>query len=282
MKPGANKQIEGRQRSSPWPHGRCAVACLLVVLLTGWAYVGAGIIELGKKGQAAKGSDFKVIVDGNEFSDPNHASGDLAQTILGRIQASINADPRYIAEVVDPNDPVRNAIRVLREPSRNDVQRLLVYENDPNIAGGVAEAESGGKPALRFVLYGVDSVKHDGSVTLTVLLTSGSSSTYVVTTAGKDPNQVNAELGLKLQIDGFVVAGSPNGPWNVVKPSDSIAKVTFSHTDTGVNVSGVGFDFTAQGHVVPALSGFGMVVLASLLAAAAYLILRRRRSGAVA
>jgi len=259
---------------------------MILLGLGGWAYVRGGIVELGRKGQNAGGSVFQVIVEGNVFDDPNHLPGDAAEVILERIRLSIDTDMMYSASVYnDPNDPLRNAIRVTRQPS-GDLASLGVFEDDLLISGGASDFGVLSSPpqtaATLARINGVDAVNQNGNVRLDLTLTVGGISTHIISTAGKTAAQVNQALVASLQAAGFVVIGLTNGPWDISKPGDTFRRAEFSHTDTGVSVSGVTLFLPVQGPgsaaSIPTLSEWGLIILTLLTAGAAVLLLLRRRS----
>jgi hypothetical protein len=245
--------------------------------VAGWAYVGAGIIELGKKGQSAVNSVFRVVVDGKAFTDPNHA-GQTSEQILEDIRALIDADPQYTAvTALDPVDPNNiPAIRVLRE-SGVEVADLAIFEDDTGVigAGGFA-----GRPgALDVGIQGVSltDVLTSGQILIDITLTSGPELHVAVTTNGKSPSTVNAEIRNALSGCGLVVSGPPNGPFTIERPPDTISRVYFFSTDPGVTVSGVRMNFSNTSQSIPALSTWGLVVLAVLVTATALVLIRRRK-----
>jgi hypothetical protein len=261
--------------------GRCAAGVAAAVLALGWIGAGAGIIELGVKGQRAGGSEFRAVVDGHTFTDPGHAPGDLAEDILERIRAVIDADSRYTATREDPNHPTRNAIRVVRQSSGAEVRRLGVFEDDPNIKGGVAHLDNSDIPQMTLFFDPIDAVAGNGSVNLEIQLAGGTMTSHLVSTASGDPDVVNALLAADLAADGYLVQTPPNRPFIIRKPGVRIVKAVYTYTDTGVKVSGV----TLGPHdtsAIPALTPWGLAALVAVMAAAALWLLRRRRARSTA
>lgn len=258
--------------------GMATAAGLLVALLAGSAQVGAGIIELGKKGQSATNSVFRVVVEGKAFTDPTHA-GQTAEQILEDIRALIDADPQYTATTAsDPVDPNNiPAIRVLRE-SGAEVADLAIFEDDTTVIGAGAVASTRG--ALDVSIQGVSltDVLTSGQILIDITLSSGPALHVAVSTNGKTPAQVNAEIRNALGGCGLLVTGPANGPFTVTRPPDTISRVYFFSTDPGVTVSGVRANFSNTAQSIPALSAWGLVVLAVLVVATALVLIRRKRA----
>jgi hypothetical protein len=253
---------------------RAALAGLLVLGVCGWTQAGAGIIELGRKGHTASGSTFYAVVDGKQFTDAPHVSGDTAANILGRIRANIDADAQYTATLVVDPDPNRNAIRVLRETTGTEVHDLGIFEDDSGVIGGGVLANPPTIPGNSFTWAGVDAVAGNGTVTLSITLTGGMPSDNVVNTAGKTAAQVNAAMVATLEAMGFTVSGS--GPYTITKAGDTFQRALFTHTDTGVLRTDMSMDFSCPVSAVPTLTGWGTAALVILMLGGAMILLRRR------
>jgi exosortase sorting signal-containing protein len=272
---GGSAPSNGTRRSLK----RWAAAAALLLLAAGSAQVGAGIIELGRKGQSSTSSTYRVTVDNRSFDDTPHSAG-LAETILGRIVANINLDGHYLATVIsDPNDLGRNLATVVRTPGGSEVGDLSVLEDDKTIIGASVEVSrpNGGGAAFRW--NGVDQVNASLSetVTLSVTLRTAGLISHTINTLGKTPSQVNDAMILALTADGFKVSGS--GPYTVVKAGDQIVKVFFTHSaNAGVFVSSAAIQMGGPPDSIPTLSQWGMIVLVGLMGLAAVLVLWRKRT----
>lgn len=262
------------------PAGRRAVAALSVALFTSWMLAPAGIIELGRKGKKPKGSFTQIVVEGTSFirvHDPN----DTADGILEDLRGQIDLKPRYNATTVnDTSDPNRNAIKVTLDGSGEDPLRIALYENDEYFQRtGLTFAQ----PSFirQFTFLGVDDPNGTGGdyVRLDVTTTNGVKSS-VVTTAGKNAVQVNAELRAQLEGHGFSVTEWIGNEgiveFSVNTSGEEFLKVLYTHTDPGVTRSKLVGQRPVR-YIIPTLSGWGLALLAVLMAAAAAFVLRRRR-----
>ena len=274
--------------------GRSIPAAMLLIGLAAWGLCDGAIVELGRKGQtaASASSTFRVLLlSGNNFEDQVHQPGDLAQVILGRIRSDIDAHRSFTATTFnDPADPNRNAIDVMRcclvrDGSPIEPYRVEVFEDDLGIRGAAIEYPP--EDARDRVIYRApDAVNGDGNVRLDLTLVGAGLHTHIVSTAGKTAAQVNAELITAIAADGFATADMGGGNFAVTRPSDQFVKIRWSHTDSGVRVSGVAAEpYTpppaepgeeGSGSAVPVLSGWGIVVLALVLAGAALILLSQR------
>jgi hypothetical protein len=249
---------------------------LLLLSLSSFSLTSAGIIELGRKGQTSTASVYKVVIEGVAYADPNHTTGDLAETILGRIRDNINNDAngRFTATLFSvPGDPNSNALSVVRRTGGGDPSTLEVFIDDGNIKGAFVDLGMSGGFHARLV--GVDTVNQNGSLEVDLIVHGGSFS-HVITTASKTAAQVNAELVADFTADGFVFAGPANGPWDISKFGVCFMKLEMKATDTGVHLSGVEMDAYVP-PTIPTLSEWGMFALISLLALGGAAIVRGSR-----
>jgi hypothetical protein len=272
------------------------VASLLVLGMGAWGLSDGAIVELGRKGQTASSSTttFRILLlSGNNFEDTSHLPGDTAQVIIGRLRDSITMHPSFGATTFnDPLDPNRNAIDVQRVGligggEIEEPYRVEVFEDDPNVRG--AGIEYPAESARDRVIYTAPAaVSGNGNVRLDLTLVNAGLRSFVVTTAGKTPAQVSSELATAIAADGFATADLGGGKFGVTRPNDLFVKVLWSHTDTGVVISGVAAEPYVlpppppaggeSGHAIPALSGWGLAVLAVLFAGATWVLLRRRQT----
>jgi hypothetical protein len=282
--PGFEMIVPSRQEECPTSPSRrnslhlpLVTASILLLSLSSPGLTSAGIIELGRKGQTSTASSYKVIIEGVTYSDPNHTTGDLAETILGRIRDNINNDAngRFTAALFSvPADPNSNALSVVRRTGGGDPTTLEVFIDDGNIKGAFIDyGMSGGFHAR---LVGVDTVHQDGSLEVDLIVHGGSFS-HIITTAAKTAAQVNAELVADFTADGFVFAGPANGPWDISKFGVCFMKLEMKATDTGVHLSGVEMDASVT-PTVPTLSEWGLIALISLLALGGAAIVRASRT----
>lgn len=282
---------------------RTVVASLLAIGMAAWGVSDGAIVELGRKGQTASSSatTFRILLlSGNNFEDTTHLAGDTSQVILGRLRDSITAHPSFGATTFnDPLDLNRNAIDVQRvgligAGEIEEPYRVEVFEDDPNIHG--AGIEYPAEAARDRVFYTAPSaVSGNGNVRLDLTLVNAGLRSFVISTVGKTAAQVSAELVTATSSDGFASADFGGGRFAVTRPNDQFVKVLWSHTDTGVIVSGLaaepyqppppplnggggGGGEGGGGPSIPMLSGWGLAVLAVLFAGATWLLLRRRRA----
>lgn len=233
-------------------------------------------------------SVFRVTVDGTTFTDPNHA-GQTAEQILEDIRVLIDAHPSFTATTsTDPVDPNNiPAIRVLHQDG-TQVGILSVFEDDAGVVGAGGVANDIGSGAFRVTIQGVDAVAQNGSIFVDISLSSGPDVHIVVSTSGKTASQVNSDLRSALIGNGFTVDGPANGPFDVTRSSLTFRRVAWLSTDTGVNVSGVGFTWASPppppppvATVIegsPTLTEWGLVALTVLIIAAALIVLRRKNT----
>jgi len=256
---------------------------LLLVALGASVPSGAGIIELGVKGQKAKASTFQVIVEGQVFNEGSHVPGEDAASIADKVRANIDASPFYTAVIPDPNNNP-TLITILKQPSGLEPNTIEVFIDDPNIGGTFVQFGSNGGFHAR--LRGADpNIAGNGVFEVDLTILGGIVYSYPISTVGKTSSQVNAALLAALAADGFIATGPANGPWDISKPMIRFEKVEMKRTDTGAQISGVELDsfdtavpVTPSPVGIPTLGEWGILLLVGLLGITGVTLLARKGS----
>jgi hypothetical protein len=274
----------------------------VLVGLTAWVLAPAGIIELGKKGQKAKGSWTTVYVEnhlGSCFYVESHFPNEPASTILLRLKDCINGAPATctVTGPAECNSLVTGwFVARIEFPNRLSVDwrnggpplKLGIYENDEDFTAAAAEMElRGGKPIDWFSFPEVTSANYDGTIDLVATLVNRTDITATVDTNSAGNlvqlnDDIETELIAKFETDpnvkGFDVVRDPDAKTFTVVSNQGprIRRVYLSHTDTGIAISDLTVELVGGGNI-PTLSQWGLLVLVLLLVTSAILALRRRR-----
>jgi hypothetical protein len=306
-----NGEGQGRPTSSGGNWRQAFVSLLVFAVLAGGTVPG-GIIELGRKGQKAKGSSTRIFVEGCEYQIV-HTAGTLAEDILGQMITCMNSPvPACLQSThavclsqdlqaehcdtaacpIDPNTLNRNAVEILKliAPSFPiEVDRLRLIEDDPNFdLGGVEFPVSNKHKTFRLnKISAIDPNDLTAEVRLRIILFSNDFSIpdVVVPTFGQTSTDVNKDLKDELVTRGFNVADAAfTLTVTATSPTQEFQKVQFSSTNSLVELSDIEMPVPIGGfgpggpipRRVPTLNEWALAALILMLMASAIGLIRRR------